>query len=368
MSVIQTNTAANAAFRNLSVSNAGLERQITRLSSGFRINKSSDDAAGLAIANKLRAESRSLQVAQRNAAQGISLLQIADGAVNTISGALDRLKELASQANSDTIGSQRDKVDAEFQQIIAEIGRIARTTQYQGAALVDGTFGSAVDTNIANSTVLAVAGVTSVQVSGAQTGTFTLTSAAAGTLTLSNAAGTLTQTLTNVAGAQTLDFSAFGIKVQTGGGFFADSAVGDIVVAGGSGKFMVSSSGDFGGDDLISLTTINLTTTAAGLNLNGLDILSSANAQTALTRIDLAIDAANSAIGNIGATQSRLELAAANVATVTQNVIAAESTIRDADLALESTAFTKFQILQQAGVAVLAQANSSSQSVLALLQ
>lgn len=366
MSVIQTNTAANAAFRNLSVSNAGLERQITRLSSGFRINKSSDDAAGLAIANKLRAESRSLQVAQRNAAQGISLLQIADGAVNTISGALDRLKELASQANSDTIGSQRDKVDAEFQQIIAEIGRIARTTQYQGAALVDGTFGSAVNT--AASTVLAVAGVTSVQVSGAQTGTFTLASNAAGTLTLSNASGSLTQTVANAAGAQTLDFSAFGIKVQTGGGFAADSAVGSIVIAGGSGNFMVSSSGDFAGDDLISLTTINLTTGTTGLNLDGLDILSSANAQTALTRIDLAIDAANSAIGNIGATQSRLELAAANVATVTQNVIAAESTIRDADLALESTAFTKFQILQQAGIAVLAQANSSSQSVLALLQ
>ncbi|MDZ4257282.1 MAG: flagellin [Gemmatimonadales bacterium] len=366
MSVIQTNTAANAAFRNLSVSNAGLERQITRLSSGFRINKSSDDAAGLAIANKLRAESRSLQVAQRNAAQGISLLQIADGAVNTISGALDRLKELASQSNSDTIGSQRDKVDAEFQQIISEIGRIARTTQYQGAALVDGSFGSAVDTGA--STVLAVAGVTSVQVSGAQTGTFTLTSAVAGELTLSNAAGTLTQTVTNVAGAQTLDFSAFGIKVQTGGGFVADSAVGDIVIAGGTGNFMVSSSGDFAGDDLISLTTLNLTTGATGLNLDGLDILSSGNAQTALTRIDLAIDAANSAIGTIGATQSRLELAAANVATVTQNVIAAESTIRDADLALESTTFTKFQILQQAGIAVLAQANSSSQSVLSLLQ
>lgn len=365
MSVIQTNTAANAAFRNLSISGAGLERQITRLSSGFRINKSSDDAAGLAIANKLRAESRSLQVAQRNAAQGISLLQIADGAVNTISGALDRLKELASQSNSDTIGSQRDKVDAEFQQIIAEIGRIARTTQYQGAALVDGSFGSSVS---AASTVLGVAGVSSVQISGAQTGTYTLSVASVGNLKLSNAAGTLTQTVSNVAGAQTLDFSAFGVKIQTGGGFVADSAVGTVVVAGGSGNFMVSSSGDFAGDDLISLTTLNLTTGATGLNLDGLDILSAANAQTALTRIDLAIDAANSSIGTIGATQSRLELAAANVATVTQNVIAAESTIRDADLALESTSFTKFQILQQAGIAVLAQANSSSQSVLALLQ
>jgi len=130
MASIVTNIAANSAFRNVQVSSAGLDKQIAKLSSGFRINRSGDDAAGLAIANKLRAEVRSLQQASRNAAQGISMLQIADGAVNTISGILDRMKELASAANSASIGTESAKLDAEFQALKAEIGRIAATTQY----------------------------------------------------------------------------------------------------------------------------------------------------------------------------------------------------------------------------------------------
>src|SRR5512147_35608 len=100
MSRIQTNTAANTAYKNLSMTSGLLEKSIAKLSSGFRINRSADDAAGLAIANKLRSDVRSLQAAQRNAAQGTAMLQIADGAINTISGMLDRLKELATQANS----------------------------------------------------------------------------------------------------------------------------------------------------------------------------------------------------------------------------------------------------------------------------
>jgi flagellin len=111
-----------------------------------------------------------------------------------------------------------------------------------------------------------------------------------------------------------------------------------------------------------------LTTASGGLNIAGIDVLNTANAQAALSALDLAIDAANTAIGTIGAAQSRMEFASANVATVTQNVLAAESTIRDADRAMESTMFTKFQILQQAGMAMLAQANSSAASVLSLLR
>src|SRR4051812_12678369 len=118
MASIQNNLAANTALLNVGVSGMGLNREIAKLSSGFRINRSGDDAAGLAIANKLRGESRSLQQASRNASQATSMLQIADGATNTISGILDRLKELASQSNSDNIGSQRGKLDAEFQSLI----------------------------------------------------------------------------------------------------------------------------------------------------------------------------------------------------------------------------------------------------------
>jgi flagellin len=129
---------------------------------------------------------------------------------------------------------------------------------------------------------------------------------------------------------------------------------------------MVSSSGSYASDDLVTLNQVNLTT--SNLGLTGLSLLSSDNAQSALSAIDSAIDKVNQAIGTIGAAQSRMEFAAANVATITQNVIAAESTIRDADMALESTSFTKYQILQQAGTAMLAQANVSAQSVLDLLR
>lgn len=366
MPSIQTNVAANAAFKNLSMSSASLDKQIAKLSSGFRINRAADDAAGLAIANKLRGESRSLQVAGRNASQGISMLQIADGATGTISSILDRMKELAAQANSDNIGGQRGKLDAEFQQLISEVGRIAATTKYQGSALVDGTFGTSVDTNTANSTVLAVASVTGASISGAATGTYAITATAGNTLTMTK--GGITQAIANSAGAQTLDFSVFGVKVTTGAGYVQNAAVGNVVVAGGTGNFMVSSSGAYAGNDLVSLSAINLTTGATGLNIAGLDLSSAANAQTALSRIDTATDSVNTAIGSIGAAQSRMEFAAANVATIAQNVLAAESTIRDADMAAESTSFTKFQILQQAGTAMLAQANQSAQTVLSLLR
>lgn len=364
MSSIQTNLAANQANLNLATTSMGLNKSIAALSSGFRINRSGDDAAGLAIANKLRAESRSLQVASRNASQASSMLQIADGAVGTISSIMDRLKELASQANSDNIGSQRPKLDAEFQSLISEIGRIASTTQYQGSNMVDGTFGA----SVSGGTVLSAANVSSATSSGAAAGTYTITSPGAGTLKMSNAAGTLTQTITNVGGAQTLNFSAFGIKVSTGAAYVADAAVGTVVVSGSGGNFMVSSSGQYSTNDLVSLASINLTTGATGLNLTGLDLLSSANAQTALSRIDTAVDSVNTAIGAIGAAQSRIDFASANVATITQNTIAAESTIRDADMAATTTQFSKYQILQQAGTAMLAQANSSASSILKLLQ
>ena len=364
MASIQTNLGANSALRNIGVSGMGLTKEITRLSSGFRINSSGDDAAGLAIANKLRGEGASLTVASRNAAQASSMLQIADGATNTVSGILDRLKELATESNSDTIGTQRPKLDAEFQQLIGEIGRIASTTQYQGSNLIDGTFGS----GVSSGTVLAVAGVASATATGVAAGTYTITKVGSN-LHMTNAAGTLTQDVADVAGAQTINFSAFGIKLTTNASYAGgEAAVGTVVVSGSGGNFMVSSSGQYAGNDLISLGAIDLTTGATGLNLTGLNVLSAANAQTALTRIDTAIDNANTAIGSIGAAESRLAFASTNVATISQNVTAAESTIRDADMAAETTAFSKFNILQQAGMAMLAQANSSAGQVLTLLR
>lgn len=361
MSVIQTNVAANSAYRSLSTTSTMLERQITKLSSGFRINRSGDDAAGLAIANKLRAESRSLQQASRNASQANSMLQIADGAVNTISSMLDRMKELATASNSASIGTQRDKLDAEFQQLKQEIDRIAATTQYQGSSLVNGTLGNKVD---AASTYAGT-----VSLGGAKAGTYTFDGSVTGIATLSSAAGAgqVTQTLTMAAGAGTYNFDKLGISVTNGTGYVVDAVDAQtIVVTGDAVNFMVSSSGSYAANDLVTLSTVDLT--SATLGVDSIDVTTAAGAQAALTAIDGAIDAANDAIGTIGAAQSRIEFASANVASATQNVIAAESTIRDADMALESTAFTKYQILQQAGTAMLAQANASAQTVLSLLR
>lgn len=360
MSVIQTNAAANSAYRNLSMTSTMLERQITKLSSGYRINRSGDDAAGLAIANKLRAESRSLQQASRNASQANSLLQIADGAVSTISGILDRMKELATASNSTTIGTQRDKLDAEFQSLKSEINRIAATTQYQGSALVNGTLGN---------TVTGGSYVGQTSLNGTAAGTYTFTDTA-GVATLSSAAGAgqITQTLAMPSGAGTYNFDRLGITVTNAAGYTAhDVDAQTIVVAGSAVAFQVSSSGSYAANDLVSFGSVNLTTAALGISASSVGT-SAANAQAALSALDTAIDAANTAIGTIGAAQSRIEFASANVATATQNVIAAESTIRDADMALESTAFTKYQILQQAGTAMLAQANASAQTVLNLLR
>ena len=291
MSRIQTNVAANSAYRNLSMTSSALEKSITRLSSGFRINRSADDAAGMAIANKLRAESRSLQQASRNASQANSMLQIADGAVSTISGILDRMKELATAANSASIGTQQDKLNAEFSQLRSEIGRIADTTKYQGSALVNGTLGNTVD---AASTYAGT-----VELGGANAGTYTFASAA-GVATLSSAAGVgqVTQSIAMPAGAGTYVFDKLGISVTNGAGYVADAANAQtIVVTGAAVEFMVSSSGSYASNDLVSVGTVNLTTAAAGLNLDGLDLTNTTNAQTALGRLDTAIDSVNTAIG-----------------------------------------------------------------------
>jgi len=368
MSVIQTNAAANSAYRNLSTTSKMLERQITKLSSGFRINRSGDDAAGLAIANKLRAESRSLQQASRNASQANSLLQIADGAVGTISGILDRMKELATASNSATIGTQRDKLDAEFQALKSEIDRIVSTTQYQGQNLVDGTLGLS---QTGGSLAVGSNAVTALQLSGATADTYTFTHAAGvATLSTGNAAGDVSQTISIPAGvAGSYNFDKLGITVGVSSAVTATGLNGLTVIVGGSNEasFQVSSSGNYGGTDRVTFSGVNLSTTALGISTSGVGT-DAATAQAALTALDNAINVANTAIGTIGAAQSRIEFASSNVATATQNVIAAESTIRDADMALESTAFTKFQILQQAGTAMLAQANASAQTVLNLLR
>jgi flagellin len=364
---IQTNTAANSALRSMQVNSQSTERSIARLSSGFRINRAADDAAGLALANVLRADGKALSQAQKNAAQGSAMLQIMDGAVQTISTVLDRLKELATQANSANVGNQAGKLDLEFQALVGEIGRIAATTQYQGTSLINGGFGSTVDTNVANSTLLAAGtGVTGATLNGAAAGTYAFADTG-GSIVVT--AGAVTQTLTGAANT-TLNFDKVGVSISLGAGYTAGNADGNVVVTAGASTaaFQVGSSGSYGANDQITVTSVNLTTGASGINLSGTSVTSGANAQTALGRIDTAIGLISTALANIGAAESRFDFASANVAVTLQNVQAAESTIRDADMAYEMTQFTKNNILSQAAQSMLSQANQGSQGILQLLR
>jgi flagellin len=365
---IQTNTAANFALRNIQSNSQAAERSIQKLSSGFRINRAGDDAAGLALANKLRADGKALGQAQKNTAQGTAMLQTMDGAVQTISTILDRMKELATQANSANVGDQRDKLDLEFQSLTSEIGRITATTKYQGTSLINGDFGTKVDMAVGTSTVLAkTTGVIGASLNGAAAGTYAV-SETGGAITMSRSG--VSQTITGAANS-TLNFDKLGVSLELGAAYASGTAVaGNLVVSAGSSTaaFQVSSSGSYGANDQVSIDAVDLTTGASGLNVSGLDLTSMANAQTTLGRLDTAIGTVNTALGKIGSAQSRFDFAASNVATTLQNTQAAESTIRDADMAAEMSAFTKSNILSQAAQAMLSQANQGSQGILQLLR
>ncbi|MCE9602302.1 MAG: flagellin [Gemmatimonadetes bacterium] len=364
---INTNTGANDAFRNLSRVEADVQTSMAKLSSGFRINKAGDDAAGLGIANKLRADIRSLTQASKNAEQANSLLAVAEGGLQTVGKILERMKELATQSASDnTDTGGRVAIQAEFAVLRTEIDAITSTTKFQGKTLLDGSFGNSVN---AFSPADIGTGFAAVRISGAAASTYTLTSSAAGTYTLTATSGDA-QTITGVAsGAGTLDFNGLGIKIETNSAFVntATPAATTVVTAGaGGGSFMVRSSGDYTGDDNVSLSGLDVDATALGISASSLSTL--ALSQAALSDIDAAIGVVNTAIGDVGAAQNRINYALENVRAQVTNFSAAESVIRDVDMAEEMTKFSKNQILAQAGTAMLAQANQSAQGVLQLLR
>jgi flagellin len=361
---INTNVAALRSQRNLSNVEEQVSKSMGKLSSGFRITKAVDDAAGLGIANVLRADVRALGQAARNAEQAGSVLNIADGAAGTIQKMLERMKELAAQAASDSVDAAgRSRITTEYQALRAEIDRTVSTVKFQGNAILNGAFGATVN---GSSTALAAGtGVYAVRLNGAGTGAVTLSSGG-NVVTLTN--GSTSQTLgVTSATKQTLNFSSFGISIDTDNAVGAATVAGNITVAAGTGSFLVSSSGQYATNDQVTISGAALDLRSSTLTITT-DPSSLANAQSALGQIDAAITAVNVAIGVIGSLQSRIEVATENVRITAQNFAAAESTIRDLDMAEEMTSFTKNQILVQAGTAMLAQANQAGQSVLTLLR
>ena len=363
---IQNNIAAMNTHRQLSISDSALSKSLERLSSGYRINRAADDAAGLAISQGFRADIASVKVAQRNISEANALLQTAEGAMNSVADILTRMKELATQAASANVGTDIDKLSNEYNSLVEEIDRIANSTKYAGAQLVDGTFSAGNTTDEWNN----IADVYDVDVTNAATGTYTVEySTTSNVLSITKGTTTETATLADASGtAGTVSFTDLGISFKYTGHMVADTTGAALagadptVDAGTTAAFQVGY--EESTDSKIGVTLGSIK--AAELGVASGDIADSATAYSKLSDIDNAISELSGLRGDVGAYQNRMGYAAANISITLENFTAAESVIRDVDMAAEMTTFTKNQILLQAGTAMLAQANMAPQQVLAL--
>jgi flagellin len=389
---INQNIAALNAHRNLVATDNALSKSLERLSSGFRINRAADDAAGLAISEKLRAQVRGLAQAIRNAQDGISMIQTAEGALNEVHSMLQRMRELALQAANDTLSLEdREAVNRELQQLRAELNEVSNRTTFNGKKLLDGSLVTQVDaaSEIKVGKVVSNGGesahVVELDVSRAQPGkTYTFSyNATTDTLTLTRSGDNVSQSITLSAiaagGSLELNFYQLGVslKVTSTGGITADNlgaaltagATDSITTASGSGSanFQVGPAAT----DAISVSFDKVDVDALGLT-TALDNFNTAktvaNAQALVTALDNAVNTVSEKRGKFGAVQNRLEHTVASLGVAQENMSAAESRIRDVDMAQEMVQFTRNQILLQAGTAMLAQANAAPQVVLQLLR
>lgn len=389
---INQNIEALNAWRNLSATNMQMGKSLEKLSSGFRINRAADDAAGLVISQGLRAQVSGLRQATRNAQDGISVVQTAEGALNEVHSMLNRMRDLAVQsANTGTNDSTaRTAAQAEVTALASEIDRISTSTKFGGQALLNGSFGVTAATKTgfnATSTVTLTADDFAIDVNGVGSVTVNLT---AGTYTGSQLAshmqsairsamtggGTYTQAQADAVTVEATTVGAgFSISIKaalsnaqtfsltdgTNTPLAALNLTGAVTAASGSGgTFQVGSNAG----ESISVAIASVS--ASGLGVGSLDLVNSASA--AITSIDSAISTVSTRRGSLGAIQNRFESTINNLQVTTENLAASESRIRDTDMAKEMTAYTRHQVLMQAGTAMLGQANQLPQSVLRLLQ
>ena len=307
MTVINTNTAATLTANALTKNERAMSQTMERLSTGQRINSASDDAAGLAISSRMTSQVNGLNMAVRNANDAVSMIQTAEGAMEEVSSMLQRMRELAVQSASGTMAAtDRVASDVEFEALDAEILRISKNTEWNGIKLLDGTLNASTTTKF-------------------QVG--------------ANASQTIELTFA--------DLSTEGV------GSTVDDTVDSLITTG----------------LLVGLTSGTIGSGTVGTDLAGLDIGSNAtNATAAITALDFALSKVNSHRATLGSTINRLEYAADNLSNVSQNTSASRSRILDADYASETTELARTQIIQQAGTAMLSQANQAAQSVLALLK
>ena len=377
---VNTNILATNGRRHLHINTQDLSTRLERLSSGIRINRGSDDPSGLSVSESMRAQLRGLSVGTKNAEQGTNLIQTAEGALNEVSAMLIRMRELAVQSASSTINdTNRISLNAEVTQLVSEMDRIANSTTYNNSTLLTG-FGNSVSTNTAVSTALASAttGLTQVNLSGAESGTYTFidSSSTDSLVTLGN--GTATQTVNigtaldgnRVATGTTavVNFDRLGfIGVLNDG--YSDGNLDNkalLISAGTGGEIHVGAGAT--SVDRLTVTIDDMRATGNTLNLSSVSLSTQGSARSAISTLDHAIETVSLARGSLGIQQNRLGFAIATNNTTFENLQASESSIRDADVAEEVSAFTRSQILTQTGTSLLAQANALPQNALTLLQ
>ena len=379
--VINTNTISLNAQRNLGTSGASLATTIQRLSSGLRINSAKDDAAGLAISERFSTQIRGLDVAVRNANDGISLAQVAEGSLTEIGNILQRIRELSVQsANATNSSSDRAALNAEVKQLTSEIDRVAKQADFNGTKLLDGTFTSQLFQVGANAgQAIAIdkvvdaksASLGNVKFAADVTGTAIAAAAADGSisgLTLNSVAIDKVDYKNGATGADIAKALATAINAKMGeSGVYAEVTADTVTLNSvKAGKDLVVG-GTITGTGLTAATTTAAATATASF-AKDLDITTFEGAQKALEIVDAALTSVNSARADLGAVQNRFTSVVANLQTSSENLAASRSRIRDTDFAKETAELTRTQILQQAGTAMLAQANQVPQNVLSLLR
>ena len=398
---INTNVVSLNSQRNLSLSGGSLATSMQRLSSGLRVNSAKDDAAGLAIAERMNAQTKGLAVAARNANDGISLAQTAEGALGKVGDMLQRMRELAVQSSNATNSStDREALQAEVSQLTAEIDRVAKTSSFNGTKLLDGSFAGAVfQVGASAGDNITVGGLTNA--TSASMGHAVYSSSAASTA-IGTAAADLAAVTTDITMVVTdgtnptatinlgkLDAASsaterLGQVVAAINAKSAESGVTAMVDANGTTYKLYATANStseaanttvtLGGGAVTAASFgfatggVTLTPAAATETLKDVDVSTQAGAWKAMQQVDEAIDQVNAARGDLGALQTRFEKTVENIDIQNENISAARGRIVDADFAAETANLSRSQILQQAGTAMVAQANQLPQNVLSLLR
>ena len=399
---IQHNIAALNSYRNLTGNNSAVSKNLEKLSSGYRINRAGDDAAGLAISEKMRAQITGLNTAQKNAQDGVSLVQTAEGALTEVHSMLNRMVELADQSANGTYDNAVDRANLqkEITSLKSEIDRIADSTNFNGIDLLNGDLSTSTTSTIngnadagankagvdlkftfaeqfkdgGNLNVKLEHNAAGLSVAVAADGVITIKADATKSYSADDIKAALANAdISKVDAANkdkvsellaTVSVTGTGIEGVNGGTTFATTTG---TIAGPTGKALTLQIGDTSADfNQMSVSVGDMHTDALGIK--DIDISNQAGAKAAVDKIKAAINSVSSTRGDLGAIQNRLEHTINNLSVTAENMTAAESRIRDVDMANEMMAYTKNNILVQSSQAMLAQANQIPQGVLQLLQ